>query len=75
MFGERGPSASDPVLHLGGFLVLECDHLPQVLCFPFLLGWIASPCAPVLFFEVRDHILELFQRVRHHEHVVREAKV
>ena len=34
MFGDRGPSASDPVLHLGDFLVHECDHLPQTLHFP-----------------------------------------
>ena len=27
MFDECGPSASDPVLHLCGFLVHESDHL------------------------------------------------
>ena len=31
MFGECGPSASDPVLHVVGFLVDECDHLLQML--------------------------------------------
>ena len=35
MFGERGPSASDPVLHLSGFLVHECDHLLQKPYFSF----------------------------------------
>ena len=31
----RGPCASDPVLHLGGFQVQECDHLPRILYFSF----------------------------------------
>ena len=35
MFGARGPRTSDPVRHLGGFLVHECHHLSQVLYFPF----------------------------------------
>ena len=35
MSGECGPSASDPVLHLGGYLVHECDHLLQILDFSF----------------------------------------
>ena len=30
MSGECGPSASDPVLHLGGFLIHECGDLFQV---------------------------------------------
>ena len=30
MFGERGPSASDPVPHLGSLLLHECHHLLQI---------------------------------------------
>ena len=30
---ERGPGTADPVLHLGGFLINESDHLPQILDF------------------------------------------
>ena len=30
MFGERGPSASDPVPHLGCFRAHECHHLFQI---------------------------------------------
>ena len=30
MFGERGPTASDPVPHLGSLLLHECHHLLQI---------------------------------------------
>ena len=43
MFGERGPSTSDPVLHFGGFLVHEGYHLSQVL-FTFPPGGSISTC-------------------------------
>ena len=71
MFGECGRNASDPVLHLGGFLVHECDDLLQVSSMSIslnlfvswfirigvLLGWISSPCASVLFLKCHDLVV------------------
>ena len=104
MFGERGPSASDPVPHLGSLLLHECHHLLQiqysffrrtyldkhlvdfgfdlwhpVYCLVRYDFWSLrvdfepAGCRPS--FEVRDHFFELFQRVRHREHVVSDVLV
>ena len=102
MFGERAPSASDPVLHVGGFLVHECGHLHQMLYFSFgsksldmhlvdfdssqlgfPLVWLDLGFVWVKFQSLRFRtfsksaifFFELFQRVRHHEHVVSEAQI
>ena len=53
MSGERGPGRADLVLHLSGFLIHECDHLPQVFDF----------CSWKKYFDMHPVHLDVFQYV------------
>ena len=54
MSREHGPGTADSALHLGGCLVHEYDHLPQVFDFSF----------EKKYFDMHPVDLEFFQSVR-----------